>query len=398
MDGGAGDGAAPATEPQQGMGELSLEDLGIDLSDVPGEQPVLRPLDPTPPPASFTAPAGAPVLQPSVDPAHQLPGQQPPAGTASTSPPAGEVQYRNHADLLLNQVLGINQETLTIDGQEYNIGELPAELEAQVIVETIEDYNHALAERDQLIAQYEQQLQQGGASNDVEAAVLTALRQGNTQQLLEVIRHNDPVAQLEALSPEQLVRQNLREQNPSWTDADVNDEVAGMAPSAIDRRARSIMDQVRAQQPSLDYLRQVGGGGGQEADSFHEDVAAIGQYAQQLRGFRAGEYELPLQPAHVDYLLQQTTVENPTSGMTAFMERASSPEGVMEYEFWRTYGPQLYSSLQQQVQQAYAAGQNAVKLGYPAQPVLGAPSPTGNAGDLDWDAMARPTSIGHQPN
>lgn len=399
MDGGASSGAATATpegtatEPEHT--DLSFASLGIDMTDLglPANTPDAGQQAAPSTPSHNT---GAPGLQPPADPQHQLPGQQP-AGQQQPGqqPPAGEeIAYRNHADLVLRHLAGVQEEQITIDGQSYAIGELPEELQARVITETFEDYQTAIGERDQLIAQLQQQGgQQAQPQNEVESAVLAALRAGNTRELLQTIEQHDPVTRLERMSATDRVRAELI--NQGYTEASAAAELEDMRPGQVERRAQAILEAARSQQQAnFEYLRSLQQPEAGTGDDYEAEVAQVVTYAQSLREMRAGEHVLPLNPEHVNYLLAQTTALNPQTQTTPFMERASTPQGVLEYEFWRTYGPMLYQSQQQQIAQAYQAGQNAVRGGYPTQPHMAAPTPAGKDQPLDFDALSRPSQIG----
>lgn len=392
-EGDPGAGAASATPAPVSASEQSFEKMGIDLSKLglAPEKPAepapsgtaFQPHTPagmgTPPPA---APAGPPTLGPTGPQGH--PG-----------PPGVQVQdhniaYHNHADLVLNQVLKLNLAEVELDGRRVAVKDLTPAEEARVVAESYED----------LQAHYEQQLaslKKGGQPsqlNATEQAVLQALRAGNSEQMLQLIEQNDPYVSLSRMTNEERVKADLKRQYPTFTDEDLRAEIEAMAPTAIDRRGKALLEMAKAgrQQQQLDYLAQLGGQQQQPAAPEPADTAAeiaqMRQYAASVREFSG----IPVGPEHLNYLLQQTAEINPQTQSTPFIERASTPQGVLEYEFWRSYGPVLYQQQQAAIDAAYQRGRNEVVLNnFPAQPVVQTAVPTQGAANepVDYRSLAR---------
>lgn len=268
------------------------------------------------------APAPEPTtLEPAADPA-PAPDPAPDTQSPASAEPAPEP--RNVAEWLL-RMKGFEGDKIPYGDAERDIDSLTAEEQLDIVAQEYETLSQQV---------------QSSQYTEEEQAYLQALRTGGALGLANYIMENNPAAQVQRATPEQLVEQDLRTRyGEDYTDDDIAAEIEAQRNSGrLERNAEILRKKLGQQAGSLDL------------NGFQtQHVIAPEVLSSTVDSFTEFEIEnvakFEINEQARAYLKNQLT---PKDGKPApFDEKLKDPKVRAQVAFWLDYGPHLMTQVAQ---------------------------------------------------
>lgn len=293
--------------------------------------------------------------------------------------------YSNPAEFLLKG-LGFEGDEVDIEGTNKKFADLSNDEQIGLISSSVND----------LVEHYENQIKElqangGGDSfkNDAEKQAVEFLREGGSlQDLAKEITNQDPNAAYANMSSEDLVRGKLKDENPTWSDDEIEEEITDLKDrNKLERNAKSIRASLK---PDLDLSALKAPDGSQE-NTFNEqeyqaEVANVVRTAMGIKEIGGVPMNDEIRNSVIHHIVSLN--ENQT---TPFLEELNSPDALFEAAFWKMYGKDIIKQIHDT---AYNKGKKDVASQFDDEPSINSRSNNNYDKNLDFNQLLKIDTIG----